>query len=181
MKQSGKDAWLITWEGSEAPFNGKCKIVAILPLRSFPLEFGGRSIKRLLRALFYSHYDFTLREKIMPSTYIQRDHLCGSMYTAANPEYYYGFFGKQHLSARLVKHLWCEENKRSNLKETLHWTELAKFRWEVGWDGDGDPSQHIEQVLSEKETSYTYDIRPAVDAFKRREERAKRQAGGGRR
>ena len=39
MKNKGRSAWLITWEGSESEYNGRCKIVAILPSQYVPRIF----------------------------------------------------------------------------------------------------------------------------------------------
>ncbi|MCI0351425.1 MAG: hypothetical protein L0Z53_18535, partial [Acidobacteriales bacterium] len=68
MKSKGKNAWLITWEGPESEYNGRCKVVAILPA-----QYGDRSVIFSLRVLFHSEYNYTLCEKMVPSASITKD------------------------------------------------------------------------------------------------------------
>jgi len=48
-------------EGPESEYNGRCKVVAVLP----PLRFGNRRIKAVLQVLHCSEYNYTLDEKMV--------------------------------------------------------------------------------------------------------------------
>jgi hypothetical protein len=173
MKRKGKNAWLITWEGTEAEFNGRCKVVAILPS-----QYGDNTIEMLIRVLYHSESNMTLGEKILSNSPGKDPFFC-QQYKDINPEMNYGHFGKDYLCARKVKNLRAEVSKRDMAEETLYWTELPKFIPNPDFDNNGpmpaDLSVLTKQVRREMDLSYTYSIQPALDAFKRRRELAQSQ------
>jgi hypothetical protein len=170
MKRKGRNAWLITWEGTEAEYNGRCKIVAILPS-----QYGDSTIAMLIRILYHSEETLTLGEKILSNSQGKDPFFC-QQYKDINPEMNYGHFGKSHLCARKVKNLRAETNKRDMAEETLYWTELPKFIPNPDFDNNGpmpaDLSVLTKEVRPERDFSYTYSIQPALDAFKRRRDLA---------
>jgi hypothetical protein len=119
MKAKGKIAWLITWDGPEAEYIGRCKVVAVLPP-----QLGERSIMSLLRYLFCSEYNYTLCEKMSFCIPDKKDPLFRQPYV--NPEFTYGYPPKIFLRARKVKDLRCEENEKDCHESVLYWTELPK-------------------------------------------------------
>jgi hypothetical protein len=166
MKHKGRTAWLITWEGTEAEYNGRCKIVAILPS-----QYGDSTIAMLLRVLYHSEANLTLGEKIISNSQ-GKDPLFVQQYRDINPEMNYGHFGKDCLCARKVKNLRAETSKRDMAEETLYWTELPKFIPNPDFDNNGpmpaDLSVLTKEVRPERDFSYTYSIQAALDEFKRR-------------
>jgi hypothetical protein len=114
MKHKGRTAWLITWEGTEAEFNGRCKVVAVLPS-----QYGDGTIAMLLRVLYHSEANLTLGEKIISNSK-GKDPFFVQQYRDINPEMNYGHFGKDYLRARKVKNLRAEGNKRDMDEETLY-------------------------------------------------------------
>src|SRR2546427_450346 len=106
MKSKGKNAWIITWEGSESEHNGRCKVVAILRP-----QFKKRSVAFLLPILFCSEYSYTLCEKMEFIPPKGRDPYFKEPYRDINPELWYGIIPKQYLSARQVN-LLCEKSKK---------------------------------------------------------------------
>jgi hypothetical protein len=166
MKSKGKTAWLITWEGTEAEFNGRCKVVAVLPS-----QYGDGTIAMLLRVLYHSEANLTLGEKIISNSH-GKDPFFVQQYRDIYPEMNYGHFGKDYVRARKVKNLRAEGNKRDMDEETLYWTELPKFLPNPDFDNNGpmpaDLSVLVKEVRGERDVSYTYSIRPALDEFIRR-------------
>ncbi len=173
MKHKGRKAWLITWEGTEAEYNGRCKVVAVLPP-----QLGEGTIFFLIRVLYHSEANLTLGEKILSNSQ-GKDPFFVQQYKHINPEMNYGHFGKDYLRARKVKNLRAEESKRNMAEETLHWTELPKFISNPDFDNNGpmpaDLSVLTKEVRPEEDFSYTYSIRPALDEFKRRRDVARGQ------
>ena len=121
MKTKGKNAWLITWEGPESEFNGRCKVVAVLPPQF------GKGIASLLPVLYCAEYNFTLCEKMSFCIPKGKDPFAKQFYRDINPEFLYGHIPKEYLCARKVKNLRCEEGKKDCLESTLFWTELPKY------------------------------------------------------
>src|SRR5579863_10612426 len=176
MRTKGKRAWLITWEGDEAEDHGRCKVVTILRP-----QFGKAGIPSLLRILFSSEYNYTLCEKTDFGSPIHKDPFFLKPYRDTNPEFCYGYFGRNYLCARQVKHLRCEESKTDCLESTLFWTELAKFIPNPKYGPTGPPLEEmnnaLREVVGEREAQYTYSIRLAVELAKaRREKRMARRA-----
>jgi hypothetical protein len=166
MKRKGKCAWLITWEGTEAEFNGRCKIVAILPP-----QCGESTIQGLLPVLYRSESNMTLDEKSMLNLR-GKDQWYLKTRKEINIEMHYGDFGKRSLCARKVKNLRIEENPKDMAETTIYWTELEKFMPNPDFDNNGpmpaDLSVLTVKVCDERDDSYTYSIQPALDEFKRR-------------
>ena len=168
MKTKGKTAWLVTWEGPEAEYIGRCKVVAVLPP-----QFGERFVKSLLPFLYCSEYNYTLDEKLSFCIPQKKDPLFRQYYRDINPELLYGLPPKMYLCARKVRNLRCEESKRDDFENTLYWTELPKFIPNPNFDNDGPMPENLtdltKQVLGEREAQYTYSIRSNVEEEKRRE------------
>jgi hypothetical protein len=168
MKAKGKSAWLITWEGSESEFNGRCKVVAVLPPR-----LGEKNIISLLPALFCSEYNFTLCEKMSFCIPNKKDPFFKQPYRDINPEFLYGHPPKAHLCARKVKNLRCEESNKDCFESTLYWTELPKFRPNPDFDPNGPMPANLadltKQVHGEIEVEYTYSNRSNIEEEKRRQ------------
>jgi hypothetical protein len=170
MKAKGKSAWLITWEGPESEFNGRCKVVAVLP----PL-LGEQNIQLLLRTLFCSEYALTLGEKLCFGTARKKEmpRYFKQLYRDINPAFSYGHFSKCYLHARQVKQLRCEESKKDCLEDTLYWTELPKFILNPDLDPNGPMPENLadltKQVMGEREVQYTYSIRSNIEEEKRRQ------------
>jgi len=168
MKRKGKTAWLITWEGSDAEYNGRCKVVAIVPP-----QYGETSFKLLLPVLFSTEQCSSLCEKLYDGTNIHKaeNHLFRVAYRDVNQEFHYGTY-KDYLCARKVKNLQCVENKTDWAECTLFWTELPKFIPNPKMDYDApmpaDLSVLIKQVAGERDTHYSYSIRPIIEEITKR-------------
>ena len=165
MKPRGKKAWLITWEGPESIHLGRCKVVAILPPQR-----SGANIASLLPILFASEYNYTLGEKMRACASGRNDPLFKEAYRDVNPEFWYGHYMKAYLCARIVKNLRCEENRSDSFESTLCWTELPKFipNPKYGPMGplleDLGNDDALKEIVGERDMSYTYSIRSAIDA-----------------
>lgn len=170
MKNRGKIAWLITWDGSESEFNGRCKVVAVLPPR-----MGDKNIISLLPTLFCSEYNFTLCDKMGFCIPNKKDPFFKQPYRQKNPEFLYGHPPKEYLCARKVKNLRCEESKKDYFESTLYWTELPKFISNPDFDPNGPMPENLadltKQVHGEIEAQYTYSIRSNIEAEKKRRAR----------
>jgi hypothetical protein len=173
MKSKSKSAWLITWEGPDSECNGRCKIVAILPP-----QCGEKGIRSLLRVLYCSEYCHTLCDKLGFSAASRSNPLFQQPYSHINPEFCYGFFPKEYLCARKVDNLRCEESKKDYLEGTLYWTERERFIIRPDRNENDplpdNPADLLKQVSGKIPESYTYSIRPAIEAEKAR--RAKHNA-----
>jgi hypothetical protein len=172
MKAKGKKAWLITWEGPESEYNGKCKVVAVLPP-----QLGEKSIASLLPVLFCAGYNFTLCEKMSFCVPNKKDPFFKQFYRDINPEFSYGLLPKNYLRARKVKNLRCDESKKDCLEDTLYWTELPKFIPNPDFDPNGPTPENLadltKQVIGEREVQYTYSIRSNIEDEKKRRARQK--------
>jgi hypothetical protein len=115
MKHKGRTGWLITWEGDDAEFNGRCKVVAVLPS-----QLSEGSILSIVRVLFHSESNLTLCEKFIGNLSIRNDPFFCQHYKDINPEFYYGHFGKSYLCARKVKNLRAEESKNDMAESTIY-------------------------------------------------------------
>ena len=168
MKTKGKTAWLITWDGSESEYIGRCKVVAVLPP-----QFGERGIASLLPFLYCSEYNYTLCEKMSFCVPAKKDSLFMQYYRDINPELLYGLPPKIYLCARKVKDLRCEESKKDCLESTLFWTELPKYVPNPKYGPEGpileDFDGRLKQVIGEREAQYTYSIRSSIEEEKRRQ------------
>jgi hypothetical protein len=119
-KPKTRKAWLITWESSRDDYMrdlNRPRVVAILKP-----QYDSGTIKRILPILFTSEKALTFSEKIGYSFKRQspswlRDEetsiCCG---------------GNPWLRARLVKELYVQTYPKSDYRETLHWTEHARYR-----------------------------------------------------
>jgi hypothetical protein len=159
-KSKGRTAWLISWEGPEAEYNGRCKVVAILPA-----TYGDGNVILSLRVLYHSDCNLTLGEKAVPIVSIYKDPYFRKAYRDRNSEFWYGVYPKHYLSARKVEKLWSEESKHDCFESTLHWTELPKFipNPKYGSLGSPDAPDSLIQVLPEREAQYTYSARARVE------------------
>jgi len=168
----GKIAWLITWEGSEAQDNGRCKIVAILPP-----QVSEKSIKAILRVLYCSEANLTLCDKMGFITPNRKDPFFREGYRNINPEFWYGHYFKEYLCARKVKQLRCEESNRDFLESTLYWREYSKYIFNPDIDPNAptsaNPSDLLKKVMGERDVSYTFSIRPQIEEEKERRTRRK--------
>jgi hypothetical protein len=168
MKTKGKSAWLITWDGSESKYNGRCKVVAVLPP-----QLGEKSIISLLSALYCSEHNFTLCEKMSFCIPKGKDRFLKQPYRDINPEFFYGEPPKIFLRARKIKDLRCEESKRDCFENTLHWTELPKFIPNPDFDPNGPTPENLDDLIKpvrgEMEVEYTYSIRPNIKDEKKRQ------------
>lgn len=160
MKSKGKTAWLITWEGEESEYFGRCKIATILPA-----NHGDESVILLLRVLYYSDGTWPLGEKAVPKVSIHKDNYFRKTYRDVNTEYLYGEYWKQYLRARKVENLLWEESSTDQFETTLYWTELPKFRPnpKYGELGSPDAPDSLIQDRPEKEMSYTYSTRAIIE------------------
>jgi hypothetical protein len=174
MKTKGKKAWLITWEGSEAEDNGKCKVVAVLPA-----GLKKKGIKPILRVLYSSEYNFTLCEKAGFSVGSKKDPFFTQVYTHKNAQYEYGCDSKEFLCARKVRTLRCEESKVDAYECTLYWTELPKYIFNPEIDPNGplpdNQADWVKQVIGEREAQYTYSSHANAVA---KQQAARRKEGG---
>ena len=172
MKTKGKSAWLITWDGPESEFNGRCKVVAVLPP-----QLGKRSMVALLPMLFCSEYNHTLCDKLGFCIPKRKDPFFKQPYRDVNPEFLYGHPPKEHLCARKVKNLRCEENQKDCFESTLYWTELPKFIPNPDFDPDGPMPENLadlnKQVHGEIEAQYTYSIRAKIEDEEKRRAKQK--------
>lgn len=163
MKSKGKIAWLITWEGSESEYYGRCKVVTILRP-----QLGTTRIAFLLPVLFSSEYNYTLCEKMGFAGSSGRDLFFKEAYRDINPELRYGEFPKIFLRARRLKNLRCEESKRDCLESTLYWTELPNFIPNPKYGTAGPLAEKFQdalrEVVGEREAQYTYSVRPSIEA-----------------
>jgi hypothetical protein len=163
MKSTGKKAWLITLEGSESDYYGRCKVVTILRP-----QLGTKNIAFLLPILFSSEYNYTLCEKMGFGSSSDRDPFFKEIYRDINPEICYGQLPKIYLRARQVKNLRCEENQTDCFESTLYWTELTKFipNPKYGLEGPllGEFDDALVKVIGERDVHYTYSIRPSIEA-----------------
>ena len=162
MKTKGRTAWLITWEGPESEYYGRCKVVTVLRP-----QFTANGIESLLPILFSSEYNYTLCEKMGCIASSGKDPFFMKDCRHVNPELLYGHIGKHYLRARKVKNLRCEESKRDCLESTLYWTELAKYKLNPGIDFDArtpDVSEKwVQQDVAEREAQYSYSIRASIE------------------
>jgi hypothetical protein len=169
MKSKGRTAWLVTWEGPDIEFIGRCKVVAILPP-----QLGEKSIATLLPVLFRSESNYTLCEKMDSCIPMKKDPMLRQYYRDINPELEYGLPPKEYLCARKVKNLRCEENRSDDFESILYWTELPKFIPNPKLDPDSplpdNPADWTKQVIGERDAQYTYSIRPSIEEHKRRRE-----------
>jgi len=62
----------------------------------------------------------------------------------------------EFLMARRVKNLHCEENKQDDYETTMYWTELAR------------KSDAHNEIRPEQDRKYTYSVRPALEAKRKR-------------
>lgn len=170
MKTKGKHAWLITWEGPDSEYNGRCKVVAVLPP-----QHGERSIVSLLTVLHCSEYNFTLCEKMGFCSPNRTDPFLLKPYRNINLEFWYGHIPNEFLSARKIKNLRCEESKTDCFETTLYWTELPKFIPNPKYGPEGPPvgKRHdaLKEVSGHREEHYTYSIRPAIEEKKARKQK----------
>ena len=169
MKPKGRTAWLITWEGPEAEYIERCKVVAVLPP-----QLGEKTIVSLLPSLYRSETNYTLCEKMSFCVPTKKDPLLKQYYRDINPEFMYGVPPKEYLCARKIKNLRCEESNKDTFESTLYWTELPKFIPNPNIDYDGpmpvDLADLTKQVVGEKDAQYTYSIWPSIEEYKRRRE-----------
>jgi hypothetical protein len=168
VKTKGKTAWLVTWEGPEAEYIGRCKVVAVLPP-----QLGEKSVKLLLPFLYCSEHNYTLCEKMSFCVPTKKDPLFRQYYRDVNPELLYGLPPKIYLCARKVKGLLCEESKKDCLESTLYWMELPKFIPNPKFDPNGPMPENLadltKQCVGEREAQYIYSIRPRIEEEKRRQ------------
>lgn len=161
MKPRGRTAWLITWEGTESEHDGRCKVVAILPAK-----YGDESVLLSLRVLFYSESILTLCEKMAPIVSIHKDPFFKVAYRDVNKEYWYGYLGKDHLTARKVENLRCEESRKDCFETTLYWTERERFVPNPDCDPSGpmppNPADLLKQDRPKRDEHYSYSIRASV-------------------
>jgi len=149
MKSKGRKAWLITWEGTEAEYYGRCKVVAILPP-----QYGEGMIYTLLRVLYHSEATLMLGEKIMTNIpgkapfFVQQ-------YKDINPELNYGHFGKDYLCARQVENLRAETSPKDDLEDTLYWTELPKYIPNPDFDNNGPMPADLSVLVKEVRPNVT--------------------------
>jgi hypothetical protein len=172
MKAKGKRAWLITWEGPESEYIGRCKVVAILP----PL-LGEQNIALLLRTLFCSEYPLTLCERLCFGTARKKDmpRYFRQLYRDINPAFSYGHFSKCYLYARQVEQLRCEESKKDCFESTLYWTELPKYVPNPKYGPEGPMLENfddaLKEIIGEREVQYTHSIRSNIEDEKKRRAR----------
>jgi hypothetical protein len=142
---TARKAWLITWEGKDAPKH-RPKVVAILPPR-----LGEGNVIMILEALFKSEYPYTLSEKMYAGLAKGKDkqNLFRIAYSHINRGFYYGQFAYSYLFAREVKNLHCKDNPRNDFEDTLSWTELEKREC-------GENLGETKVILPERQASYTY-------------------------
>jgi hypothetical protein len=174
VKTQGKIAWLVTWEGPESEYNGRCKVVAILP----PARFQEKTIKSMLQVLHCSEYGYTLCEKMGFSKTNRDDSFFKVAYRNINPEFWYGHIPKQYLCARKVENLRCEESKKDCLANTLFWTELPKYISNPKYGPEGPMLENMDDALKEvigkREAQYTYSIRPNIEEENKRRAKHKK-------
>ncbi len=167
MNSKGRNAWLITWEGPESECNGRCKIVAFLPP-----QFGERTVRIVLPALFCSEYNYTLCEKLAFG--IQNRSSAGftEWYRHINPAIDYGYVPNDYLRARKVKNLRCEISANDDSESTLYWTEFPKYVDNPDRDPTAPPpncaADVVKQVIGEIDDHYTYSNRASIEEEKRR-------------
>jgi hypothetical protein len=172
MRSNGKTAWLITWEGPDSEYNGRCKIVAILAP-----QMGRKSIISLLPILYYSEYNFGLDEKMGFCVPKKGDTFFREAYRDINLEFWYGHYLHEYLCARKVKGLRVEENQTDICKSTLYWTELPKYVLKSDDPLPTNPATLLKEVQGARKRSYTYSIRPRIEDRERRRATALRKSG----
>ena len=160
MKPKGKKAWLITWEGSESEYSGRCKIVAVLRP-----QVGQRWVEDLLPILYSSESNYSLNDKIEFGPIASKSPFFRKAYADINVELWYGEFPKYFLCARQVADLRCEPSKTDCFENTIYWTELPRYRFKAQRTQTevDSPLDGLEQTLGEREFSYTYSNRRAID------------------
>ena len=167
MKSKGKTAWLITWEGPESEYIGRCKVVAVLPP-----QMGEKSIALLLSSLYRSESNYTLCEKMSFCIPTKKDPLFRQYYRDIYPELLYGLLPKEYLCARKVKGLRCEDSEKDTFESTLYWTELPKFIPNPDFNNDSPMPANLadltKQVIGERDAKYTYSIWSNIEEEKRR-------------
>jgi len=146
-KSKGKRAWLITWEGDHAEYNGRCKIVAVLPP-----QCQSKSIKLVLPVLYCSEYPHTLEAKLLYCI-PQKDPWLIERYKNLEITYAHE---PEFLMARKVKNLRCEENKQDDNEVTMFWTEFPRC------------SNDDKEIRAEEDRQYTWSIGPALEAKRKR-------------
>jgi hypothetical protein len=120
-KPKKRKAWLITWESSRDDYLkdlNRPRVVAILKP-----QLDSSTIKKILAVLFTSESHLTFSEKIGYSFSKRDRHWLRSDFNSIiccgdNP----------WLQARLAKELWVEHHPGTVDRQTLHWTEYARYR-----------------------------------------------------
>src|SRR6266478_4248108 len=127
--EAGMKAWLITWEGDEAKFAGKCKVAAVLPSGTNKSE-----VKFALRTLFFSGNSFSLNDKMIYGTGVGKEAAkwFAKPYGNTSQEYCYGHYPQEFLLAKLVKDLHCELSWQDHREHSLIWTEKVMPTFQAG-------------------------------------------------
>ena len=150
-------------------YNGRCKVVAILPTK-----IGEKSIKFILSVLWCSEANHSLDEKMHFGWPYRGEHqFLKVTYRDINPEFCYGELGKEYLMARKVKNIRCKQSKKDCFETTLYWTEMPKYISKPDLDSNSplppNPADCLKQVCGETEGRYTYSNRSDIEAAKRRQ------------
>ena len=162
-KGKGKCAWLITWEGPEAKFFRRPRIVGFLGP-----QFGVGSIEPILRLLYHAELDYPLDSKLFsisrgPDRYFIKDRN-----QPVNPKLLYGEVPKRYLLARQVKNARCTLSDRDPLEQTLHWTEMPVYRLRRDFDPNGrilSFDAMYEKVADEHDEHHTHSIRASEESL----------------
>jgi len=141
-----KQAWLITWEGTESDVPRRCKIAAIL---SFRLNRG--RIGAYLPIVFESHHPELLG--MLLERRKKRLNYLREVSVHINPAWEYGTF-REYLFARQVRDLQCEERDGMNV---WSWTELPKYEFPpCDEPGTGPLKDSLKMIRPEMPETYTW-------------------------